>query len=82
MPRSGWILLASLLAPLTACSARSAMDSAVLLDDDRRVPDLVCPGAQGCENNRGALIVGLAARSITPVVEPWEDLDADGQVGR
>ncbi len=74
MPRSGWLLLAL----LPACSTPSAMDSTVLLDEDRRVPDLVCPGAQGCENNQGPLRVGLAARSITPIVEPWEDLDEDG----
>jgi hypothetical protein len=85
MPRV--LHIALLLLPLTGCPASaegdagpspSSMDSSVI-EVDGLSPDLVCPGAQGCENAEGDLLAGVGARTITPVVEPWEDLDEDGR---
>ncbi len=45
------------------------MNSAIVVDSRGRVPDLICPGARGCETADGALRVGAAALEITPTVE-------------
>jgi hypothetical protein len=56
----------------------SAMDSSVV-EVDGLSPDLVCPGARGCDVGGGDVLAGVGARTITPIVEPWEDLDEDGK---
>lgn len=62
---------------LVACDG-AGMDSSVVVNEEGVVPDLVCPGAIGCEDARGQLLVGAAARAITPIVESWEDVDESG----
>lgn len=54
-------------------------DSARVVDERGRITDLVCPGATGCESATGPLFAGVGRRSITPVVEPYADLDGDGR---
>lgn len=54
------------------------MTTAIDLDASGRVPDLVCPGAVGCEEATAAFVFGVAKRDITPVLETWTDLDQDG----
>jgi hypothetical protein len=54
------------------------MQSSVVANDQRIVPDLVCPGAIGCEDTDGSFLVGAAARTITPSVETWNDQNGDG----
>jgi hypothetical protein len=49
-----------------------------ITDDQGKVTNLSCPGTPGCEKAEGDLMAGFAALSITPTVEPWEDLDPDG----
>ncbi len=49
-----------------------------VVDASGRVPNLVCPGSPGCESTAGDLIVGAAARPITPPIETWTDTNADG----
>lgn len=70
----------ALLYPLCfcACASGAPMDSRIVADDEGVVPDLVCPGAIGCESADGPLEVGAAARVITPLVEPWTDTNANG----
>ncbi len=69
-------LLSSL--SLVACTPGASMDSRVVADDQGVVPDLVCPGAAGCESADGPLSVGASARVITPLVEPWTDANGNG----
>ncbi|NUO51675.1 MAG: hypothetical protein HOV80_22700, partial [Polyangiaceae bacterium] len=49
-----------------------------VVDEKGRVPNLVCPGSPGCQSTAGDLIVGAAARPITPPIEPWTDTNGDG----
>lgn len=85
-PRS-LLLFLSLIAPHVACTGNpggpdagspSSMDSSIV-EVEGRSPDLVCPGARGCEASDGDLLVGVAARDVTPAVEEWDDLDANGR---
>jgi hypothetical protein len=55
----------------------SSMNSAII-EIDGLAPDLVCPGATGCETANGSLYVGAAKRSITPILESFEDTDGNG----
>ncbi len=50
-----------------------------ILDENGRVPDLRCPGTPGCESSAGELRAGVAVEPITPVIEPFEDLDGSGK---
>lgn len=56
----------------------SRFDSRLVIDDDGRITDLLCPGAQGCEEAEGPLFAGVGRRSITPTVEPYADFNRDG----
>lgn len=72
-------------ATLSACpdgnqeSPFANMDSSIIVDEHNQTTALVCPGAKGCENASGALRVGVAAKSITPVIETWEDTNGNGR---
>ncbi|EYF04725.1 hypothetical protein [Chondromyces apiculatus] len=52
-----------------------------IVDANGVVPNYACPGSPGCEKAEGPLLVGVAARPITPVLETWDDLDGDGVRG-
>jgi hypothetical protein len=70
-------LIAATLAVGVGCSSTAeppaGPTSVPVLDENRRVPALACPGSPGCVEVSGALKVGAAKRSITPVVEPFTD---------
>ncbi len=69
--------LVTLAVALAACTDEPTtppeVPSPLLLDAQGRVTPLVCPGAPSCAAVTGALRVGVAARNITPLVEPWEE---------
>lgn len=46
----------------------AVMDTAVIVDERGLSSALVCPGARGCADADGPLLVGAAARAITPPV--------------
>ncbi|MFH1812332.1 MAG: hypothetical protein ABIJ09_26585, partial [Pseudomonadota bacterium] len=77
-------VLSAVLSALIACPPptpppdEGGMDSRIIADARGIVPPLLCPGARGCEHATGALRVGVAARTITPKVETWQDLDGNG----
>lgn len=49
-----------------------------IVDGNGVVPSYACPGSPGCEKAEGPLLVGAAARAITPALETWDDLDQSG----
>jgi len=52
---------------------------APVVDGRGMPPDLTCPGEPGCEQATGPLLVGVAAKTITPeVFETYTDLNKDG----
>lgn len=62
---------------LTACANGPEapaihMSSQEVVDERGRVPDLVCPGARGCQEASGTFRVGVATRDITP--SPDQDI--------
>ena len=63
----------------SACGPSTPTPEAPLpiVDAQGRVPRLVCPSGPGCAHARGELLAGAAALTITPRVEPFEDLDGD-----
>ncbi|MCC7382892.1 MAG: hypothetical protein IT384_13730 [Deltaproteobacteria bacterium] len=63
---------------MMACADPSATPAPPVVDDNGRVPDLLCPGSAGCFTTDGAFYAGAAKREITAQVEPFEDLDGDG----
>ncbi len=78
-------MLAAMRALPTVCAALLAaactppappppvgMDSAVVVDERGLTTALVCPGAAGCVDADGPLLVGAAARAITPPVGEGE----------
>lgn len=69
------------LALASACGPSKTPTEAPLpiVDEFGRVPQLICPAGPGCATARGPLRVGAATRTITPVVEPFEDLDGNGR---
>jgi hypothetical protein len=50
-----------------------------IVDENGVVPSYSCPGSPGCERADGPLRVGVAARTITPALETWDDLDGNGE---
>lgn len=50
-----------------------------IVDGNGVVPSYTCPGSPGCESATGPLLVGVATRTITPALETWDDLDANGE---
>lgn len=72
------LLSALSFALIALACAPPPMDSRRVVDAHGVVPDLVCPGAIGCEDADGPLRVGAAARAITPLVEAWVDANDDG----
>lgn len=74
MNRWGALVVAGFAAAVAATCTRNdapaiTMNSAVVVDEQGRVPDLVCPGAIGCEDASGPLLVGAAKRDVTPTLE-------------
>lgn len=65
--------------PPPAEEGRPLLDSSRFADDQGLATPLVCPGSLGCEGAGDALLAGVAARKVTPLVETWEDLDGDGK---
>lgn len=72
-------------ASISACpneaqdSPLADMDSSQIVDEHGQATALVCPGAKGCESASGTLRVGVSAKSITPAIETWEDLNENGR---
>jgi len=50
-----------------------------ITDAEGKATDLTCPGMPGCEKAEGDLLVGGAAKSITPQIETWTDSNMNGQ---
>lgn len=50
-----------------------------IVDEEGRVPAIVCPGGDGCQTATGALSVGAATRVVTPKVETFEDTNDNGR---
>lgn len=76
------LLLVSTLAagcPPATEEPQPLLDSSRFADDEGLATPLVCPGSLGCEGAGDALFAGVAARTITPVVEAWEDLNGNGK---
>lgn len=51
---------------------------AEIADAEGKSTHLSCPGAPGCENGTGDLLVGAASKTITPTIETWTDTNANG----
>jgi len=49
-----------------------------IADAEGKSTSLNCPGSAGCENGGGDLLVGAAAKKITPTIETWTDTNANG----
>jgi hypothetical protein len=50
-----------------------------ITDSEGRATDLTCPGMAGCEKAEGDLLVGGAAKAITPPIETWTDSNMNGE---
>lgn len=61
-----------------AIEPASSIEPPPVVDENGRVPDLICPGSPGCESTAGELFVGAAARPITPALETWTDTNGNG----
>lgn len=85
--------LSALLAACSGATEPSPVPEPTIVDDQRRVPALTCPGDPSCPAAAGDLRVGAAVRDISPTLEPFtdendnarwdegepfEDLDGDG----
>lgn len=49
-----------------------------IADAEGKSTSLNCPGSPGCENGGGDLLVGAAAKKITPTIETWTDTNTNG----
>lgn len=73
------LLTSALVSFSIACSSTPPPSPAPnVTDAEGRTPDVACPGGPGCVDGEGTLLVGAAARRVTPIVEPFDDLDGDG----
>lgn len=50
-----------------------------ITDAEGKTTNLTCPGMAGCEKAEGDLLVGGAARAITPPIETWTDSNMNGE---
>ena len=50
-----------------------------IVNENGVVPSVTCPGTPGCEKAEGPLLVGAAARTITPELETWDDTNENGE---
>lgn len=73
------LALAGGCTPSTTDAPRPLLDSSRFADEEGLATPLVCPGSLGCEGEGEAFFAGVAARKITPLVEPWEDLNGNGR---
>lgn len=78
MPRPSWLTLA-LACVGPGCGGAPSTGSGLGSDEIPLVIAARCPGDPGCpEGGDGNLLVGFAMREITPLVEPFVDLNGDG----
>ena len=82
MSRTALLPILALAAATTACKDKD-QDTTDVGDDTGEAawrPDLVCPGDDGCTDNTGELLAGVASLPITPTCfETWDDVDGNGE---